>query len=258
MKKIFSLIAVAALSAMAVSCEIEKHKIKPLDSNELADYSGKLFSNTVLLPVELAEVAIGIDEYLALPEEQKAENGRYVVRQLSDYVYQVSNWYMSCTVDTGGYSVWEERAEWKFLSFVAKTSLSSYDNGTWRTSLTDDVSLTFNADPMGEAKLKVKVEMPCGQARMSLMSREEGTSVWNLSAEGTDVGSDGLLAEYRTADKAGGISVTREEYAKSCRKTYQGVFYVDIYKNDSKIAWIEMNLYSDSDTQYVINRRPVS
>ena len=255
MKKIISLVAAAATAVMMNSCEIVKQDIKPLTDDELADYAGKLFSNSVLLPVELADVAITIDEYLALPEEQKSEYSRYIVRAISDGVYQVSDYDMSCIIDTGGCSVWEDGAEWKFLSFISRIPIpSSYGYGTWRTSLTDNAYLTFNTDTMGEAKLMVQVEVPGGKALMSLRSREGGVSVWNLSVEGTDVGSDGLCAEYGTGYDTGGVNVTRELLAQGSHKTYQGVFFVDIYKNGGRLAMIEMTLYSNSSAQYDITR----
>lgn len=259
MKKIFSIMAVAAAAAMMISCEIVKQEIKPLDNNELTDYAGKLFSNSVLLPVELAEVAIAIDEYLALSEEQRLEDGSFTVRTISDGVCQVYKNNMSCTVETDGHSVWEDGAEWKYLSFVSTiTPSNSYESGGWRTSLTDDVYLTFNSDQLEDAKLMVQVDMPGGDAIMTLKSREDGKSVWNLTVEGTDVGSDGLCVEYRAGYDTGGITVAREVIGPATRKTYQGLFFVDIYKNDSKIAWIEMVLNSGSSTQCVINRMPVS
>lgn len=251
-----------------LSCEIVDRDIHPLGHDGLADYAGKLFSNSVLLPVELADVAIAIDEYLALPEEQKQEYNEFTVRTISDGVYQVFNKSISCTVDTGGYSVWEDCAEWKFLSFVATLDsrpvmYDDYDAAGWRTSLTDDVYLTFNADTMGKAMLMVMVEMPGGSALMSLKSREAGNSVWNLSAEGTDVGNDGLRAEYGTGYDTGGINVTREIVEKDpeadndqnvAHKTYQGRFFVDIYENGTRIDWIEMILDSGSSTEYVTSR----
>lgn len=261
MKKIFSIMAAAA---MMLSCEIVDQKIKPLNSDELADYAGKLFSNSVQLPVELAEVAVEIDEYMALSEEQKLEDKRFTVRTISDGVYQVSNKNMSCTVDTGCESVWEDGAEWKFLSFISTIySSSEYTDGAWRTSLTDDVYLTFNADAMGEAKLMVFVEMPGGNALMSLKSRENGRSVWNLSVEGADLGNDGLRAEYGTGYDTGGINVTRNYSAGGsaddrnqyvARKQYQGMFFVDIYENGTKIDWVEMTLDFDKRTQYSTSR----
>lgn len=264
MKKIFSLIAAAATAAMMLSCEIVDRDIKPLGNSELSDYAGKLFSNSVQLPVELAEVAIEIDEYLALSEEQKLEDNRFTVRTISDGVYQVSDKNMSCTVDTGCESVWEDGAEWKFLSFISTIySPLEYTDAAWRTSLTDDVYLTFNAEATGEAKLMVLVEMPGGNALMSLQSRENGNSVWNLAVEGADLGNDGLRAEYGTGYDTGGINVTRNYFDSDspedrnqyvARKQFQGMFFVDIYENGTKIDWIEMTFDFNSPTRYSTSR----
>ena len=109
----------------------------------------------------------------------------------------------------------------------------------------------------------VLVEMPGGNALMSLQSRENGSSVWNLSVEGADLGNDGLRAEYGTGYDTGGINVTREfvngdlpadrnQYV--AQKKYQGMFFVDIYENGTKIDWIEMTFDFNSPTQYVTSR----
>ena len=51
MKKIFALIAAAVVAASMISCEISDPVIRPLGSEELKDYAGKLLSNSALLPV---------------------------------------------------------------------------------------------------------------------------------------------------------------------------------------------------------------
>lgn len=263
MKKIFALIMAAGVAAMMVSCEIVERDIKPLGHTELSDYAGKLFSNSVLLPVELADLAIEIDEYLALTEEQRREDNRFTVRVISDYVYQFSTKDMSCTVDTGGYSVWEDGAEWKFLSFIATIKTFVYREGAWRTSLTDEVYLTFNADTMGEDMLMVQVEMPAGNALMALESREEGINSWNMSVDGADYGTDGLRSEYNTGYDTGGINVTSEKVSRpddngemqpANQKVCEGIFNVDIYEGSTQVDWVKVYLRYGKSAEYHTSR----
>ena len=77
MKKIFALIAAAVVAASMISCEIADPYIRPLGSEELKDYAGKLLSNSALLPVEMVDMAIDLDEYLALPDEEKRLDKRF-------------------------------------------------------------------------------------------------------------------------------------------------------------------------------------
>ena len=65
MKKIFVLIAAAVFAASMISCEIADPDIVPLGRAELKDYAGKLLSNSALLPVEMVDMAIDLDDNLA-------------------------------------------------------------------------------------------------------------------------------------------------------------------------------------------------
>ena len=80
MKKIFALIAAAVVAASMISCEIDDPYNRPLGSEELKDYAGKLLSNSALLPVEMVDMAIDLDEYLALPDEEKRLDKRFYGR----------------------------------------------------------------------------------------------------------------------------------------------------------------------------------
>ena len=62
MKKIFALIAAAVVAASMISCEISDPVFRPLGSEELKDYAGKLLSNSALLPVEMVDMAIDLEE----------------------------------------------------------------------------------------------------------------------------------------------------------------------------------------------------
>lgn len=267
MKRMFTMIAIAL---MALSCEVVERDMTPLGHSELTKYAGELYANSVVLPVKLAEFAISLDEYLTMPDEQKQENAGFYgkVRQISADVYQFEDNYVSCTIDTEGNSVWDEGAEWKYLSFKSKANVSGgygdmYSSGAWSTWITDDVYLTFNADTMGEAMLMVQVEMPGGTAMMALKSRQENEWNWNISVEGQDSGSNGLRSEYTTGYDTGGINMTTlvEEYKdiyerdqRNFRCLATGVFSVDIYQGDRRIDWVEMTITPEKGAEYQASR----
>lgn len=263
MKKIFVLIAAAVVAASMISCEIADPDIVPLGRAELKDYAGKLLSNSALLPVEMVDMAIDLDEYLALPEEEKQKDKRFYGRlsMLGDNIYKVSYSGFSCIVDTGGRSVWENGAQWKFMEFVTWVYATGFGEGGWRTSITEDVTVTFTSDTVGEALLMAHVLMHSGQALMALESREEGLCAWNMAVKGVDMGNDGLRAEYSSGEGTGGLKVTRRwvvdkdnpvEQVKE--KLCEGMFFVDIYNGSQKIDWVKLTLRPGYSSEYETSR----
>ena len=263
MKKIFALIAAAVVAASMISCEITHHTIRPLDSKELNDYAVKLLSNSALLPVEMVDMAIDLDEYLALPYEEKQNDKRFYGRlsELGDNIYKVSYSGFLCIVDTGGRSVWENGAQWKFTEFVTWVYATGFGEGGWRTSITEDVTVTFTSDTVGEALLMVKVQMPASEALMALKSREEGLNTWNMAVRGVDTGNDGLRAEYSSGEGTGDLKVFRRwavdkenpgERVKE--KVCEGMFFVDIYNGSQKIDWVRLTLRPGYSSEYETSR----
>ena len=263
MNKIFALIAAAVVAASMISCEIADPVIRPLGSEELKDYAGKLLSNSALLPVEMVDMAVDLDEYLALPEEEKQKDKRFYGRLsvLGDNIYKVSYSGFSCIVDTGGRSVWENGAQWKFTEFVTWVYATGFGEGGWRTSITEDVTVTFSSDTLGEALLMVKVQMPASKALMALQSREEGLNTWNMAVIGVDIGNNGLRAEYSSGEGTGGLKVTRRwvvdkenpgERVKE--KVCEGMFFVDIYNGSQKIDWVRLTLKPGYSSEYETSR----
>ena len=263
MKKIFALIAAAVVAASMISCEIADPYISPLGSEELKDYAGKLLSNSALLPVEMVDMAIDLDEYLVLPEEEKQKDKRFYGRLsvLGDNIYKVSYSGFSCIVDTGGRSVWENGAQWKFTEFVTWVYATGFGEGGWRTSITEDVTVTFTSDTVGEALLMVRVQMPASEALMALKSREEGLNTWNMAVRGVDTGNDGLRAEYSSGEGTGDLKVTRRwavdkenPVEKVMEKVCEGMFFVDIYNGSQKIDWVKLTLKPGYSSEYETSR----
>ena len=263
MKKIFALIAAAVVAASMISCEIADPVIRPLGSEELKDYAEKLLSNSALLPVEMVDFAIDLDEYLALSEEEKQKDKRFYGRLsvLGDNIYKVSYSGFSCIVDTGGRSVWENGAQWKFTEFVTWVYTTGFGEGGWRTSITEDVTVTFSSDTIGEALLMVQVQMPASEALMALKSREEGLNTWNMAVRGVDTGNDGLRTEYSSGEGTGDLKVFRrwavdeenpEEQVKE--KVCEGMFFVDIYNGSQKIDWVRLTLKPGYSSEYETSR----
>ena len=257
MKGIFKAAAVAAAALMAISCELTEGNVNPLTRNELVDYASLLYRNHVLLPADMAELSIELDAYMAMTDEQKLENLCFhrKVHEIGDGVYQFLDDYVTCVVDTGGDSVWDEGAEWTFIEYSSK----SFAGKAWNAWITDEVKLTFNSDTIGEAMLMVQIESAHENVLMALKSRSEGVNTWNMSVHGTDMGSNGLRSEYSSGIGTGGIDLqtapsTEDEGKYSRLKLSEGTFYVDIYDDDAKIDWVLVHFRSGSNHIYETSR----
>lgn len=261
MRSLFKAAAVTAAALIAISCEIAEGNISALTHKDLEEYASALYRNHVLLPADMTELAIELDAYISKTDELKQENSCFYrkVNEISEGVYQFLDEYVSCIVDTGGKSVWDEGAEWKFVEYNSRSFVGSGPGQRWNAWITEEVKLTFSADTIGEAMLMVQIESASGNVLMALKSREEAVNTWNMTVHGTDIGSSGLKSEYSSGIGTGGIDLMtepREEGAGkfSRSKHSEGMFYVDIYDDDAKIDWITVHLRSDSSNIYETSR----
>lgn len=261
MRSVFKATIVAIVAMIAISCEIAEGNVNALPRKELEEYAAALYRNHVLLSADMVDLSIELDAYISMTDEQKAEDTLFCgkVHELSEGVYQLLDEYVTCVVDTGGESVWDEGAEWTFIEYNSRSFVGSTSGRRWNAWITDEVKLTFNADTLGEAILMVQSESADGSVLMALKSRENGVNTWSLSVQGTDMGSNGLRAEYGSGIGTGGISLKTAErednagrYSRS--KHSDGVFYVDIYDGSTKIDWVIIHLRSDSSNIYETSR----
>ena len=268
MRSVFKAVAVALAALVALSCKLESGNINALSRVELEQYASALYRNHVLLPADMVEFSIELDAYMAMTDEQKQANPCFyrTVREIGEGVYQFQEDYLTCIVETGGKSVWDEGAEWKFVEYNSRSFVGSdigmggYADRRWNAWITEEVKLTFNADTMGEALLMVQVEGANGKLLMALESQEyDAINVWNMSVQGTDYGRNALWSEYGSGVGNGGIVLKTEprigDDGKYSRSKYSdGEFYVDIYDGNTRIDWVTVHLRSDSSNIYETSR----
>lgn len=270
MKRIFTFIIAAVSTAMMLSCEVLERNMSPLGHDQLKSYAGELYANSVVLPVRMTQVAIGLDEYLSQTDQQQTDNPDFhgYVSHVGGNEYRFDDGYVSCTVDTGGKSVMEDGAQWRYSSFKASVKVfggsgDMYSNGGWSSWITQEVCITFKADPSDDFILVAQVEMPGGTSVVAFKSRDGLSWFWNVSVEGEDIGNDGFKSEYTTGRDTGGINIETfidegmDKYDR-LQRVYRcfatGMFYVDIYKGTEMIDWVEMTLHPDKSTYYKTSR----
>ena len=261
MRSLFKIAAVAIAALMAISCKVEERSINVLTYKELEEYASALYRNHVLLPADMVDFAIELDAYISMTEEQQADDFRFYrkIEEVSEGVYRLQGDFVSCLVDTGGDSVWEDGAVWTFSEYSSRSFVGINYGSRWHAWITEEVKVIFNADTKGEAMLVAQHESPNGKVMMALKSREEGANTWDLSVQGTDVGTNGLITEYGSGIGTRDIELRtapREEdsnrYSRS--KIYDGTFYVDIYNGDVRIDWVIVHLRFGSSNIYETSR----
>ena len=253
--------AVALTALVVMSCEIAEGFIDTLTRADLEEYAGILFRNNVLLQADMADFAIEFDTYLSLTDEEKQQDSSFHGKThiVSDGVYQFKDRYMTCVVDTDGKSVWEDGAEWRFVEYSSMSFESDYSGSTWTVWITEPVTLTFSADTLREAMLMVQLTGENENFFMALKAREEGINSWNMSVSGTDVGNNGLKAEYGSDIGTGGLNmitcyVPGDVVGFLRNRFCEGTFNVDIYDGDVKIDWIKATIKKNNRIEYVTSR----
>lgn len=246
------LICLLVAAVVAVSCEIAPSHITPLDGEDLKDYSGHLFGYKVILPVEMAEFAIDFDRYLTMKEDDVPGfdrfNGRITRIPGRSDMYFVNDGRVSCTVDTGGKSLWDEDASWRYYGFSANSYVHAFRTPKMYASVTDEVELVFSSLPDEAGKqLKVDVMGEGINAGVIMSSYEDGMYEWQMACFGEECGTTGLRAEYSTGIGTGALELSQGRLENGTYKEYvcDGMFLVNIFDGAKEVDWVKTEFRGD-------------
>lgn len=245
--KIKRLICMLAVVVAAVSCEVVPSKVTPVDAEGLKDYSGQLFGHKVILPVEMAEFALDFDRYLSLPDDEQKTIYRFYGKVTKvagkDDIYFVNDGRISCTVETGGKSLRDEDARWRYHGFSVTSYINAYRTPKMFMIAKDEVEIVL-ADLPDEAGEQCRVDITGNQIQASMIMRayEEGMYEWQMACFGEDHGASGLRAEYTTGFGTGGMEMSERMLENGKYKEYicGGVFLVNIYDGVEEVDWVRM------------------
>ena len=249
MKRLYILLA---LLFVLSSCELAVGEYRQDTQTALQQYTMDAFSSYVILPVMMAEVAVDFDAYLSLPEEEKAKDFRFYgnIRNPEENTYQIELDDLSCTVRTGGRSIWDDGAQWTFLSFGAHTDLNG--QGGLYCSVSEKIIL--DSAPVAPADTSVRIfSMSYGDdpVGMVLCSYKDGQFEWNVGSRGVNVDGDGYVAEYMTGTD--GVKVTRRYNQSLSGYEYicDGDFLVTVFKDNEPIDMCKAVFEPGLKTQFV-------
>lgn len=246
------LLIFAAVLSGVVSCELYGGYITQNTQQQLQKYTLDAFSGHVLMPVMMAELAVDFDAYLSLTDEDKAKDFRFYgnIRNPEENTYQIELDDLSCTLRTGGRSIWDDGAQWTFLSFGAHTDLNG--QGGLYCSVSEKIIL--DSAPVAPADTSVRIfSMSYGDdpVGMVLCSYKDGQFEWNVGSRGVNVDGDGYVAEYTTGTD--GVKVTRRYNQSLSGYEYicDGDFLVTVFKDNEPIDMCKAVFEPGLKTQFV-------
>lgn len=224
------------LSSALASCELHMGEYRLNTQTALQEYTMDAFSSYVITPVVMAELAVEFDAYLSLTEEEKAKDFRFYgnIRNPEPDMYLIGIEGITCTLQTGGKSIWDEGAQWSILSFTADADLNG--NGGLYCSLTEKIIMDSDPVAPGDTSLRIfSTQLGRNPVGMVLCSSEDGYHKWNVGSNGEISDTDGYLAEYLTGPE--GIMVTKRYNESSEADEYicSGDFLVTVFRDNEPI-----------------------
>ena len=233
MKRLFLFLI---FSLCLVSCELQVGSINKGTADELQIYTMDAFSGHVIMPVMMAELAVDLDAYLSLSDEEKVSDFRFYgnIRNTEPDVYMLELEELVCTVKVDGKSIWDEGAQWTFLSFRAETDLNG--RGSLYCSTSERIVLESHPAASGDESVRL-FSMLYGDAPvgMVLCSYEGRQFEWNVGTNGVNDDGDGYQAEYTTG--ADGIRITKRYNDSLGGYEYicDGDFLVTVFRDNEPI-----------------------
>lgn len=254
MKHFFAIILFLSL---LVSCRLDGPDRDPISSEDLADYARRSLVSTVALPLEILEMAIELDEYLSLTDEDRMTcgfndkyilhpngNGQYILTYVSDCVDRT----IRCQFTTAGKSIRESGNEWivdgvHMHGFSEECYLYSYE-----FQLPEGSRLSMKSGHENVWTLT----MNGGYSEMMQNSKTDSLYVWTVNAQGTESSNTGIQAIFGT----GSDLKVREKVLESGDRAnvYSGQFNVDISRSGKQIDYCHMNFVEGRDTEYKTSR----
>ncbi len=252
MKRIYILLA---LLFVLSSCELAVGEYRQDTQTALQQYTMDAFSSYVILPVMMAEVAVDFDAYLSLPEEEKAKDFRFYgnIRNPEPDMYMIDIEGLTCTLQTGGKSIWDEGSEWTYLSFTADTDLNG--KGSLYCSTVEKTVLDSDPVAPGDTSLRIfSTQFGKNPTGMVLCSIVDGSYEWNVGSNGEISDTDGYLAEYMTGTQ--GINVTKRYNESLAGYEYicAGDFLVTVFRNNEPIDMCKAVFKPGFKPQFVSGR----
>lgn len=240
-----------------VSCLVDDADVNYIDSGDLAIYTKNKIAETVAVPVEAMELALALDDYLKMTEEEqtadtvlgpcveKLYENVYTIRHSSDREYR--NIY--CEIDTRGVSIRDKDARWLIAGFRIDGNDFAYSRLDYDFKLPENSELLAVVPDEGYWSIEGKDL----KSLMHMLSRENGLYSWDVVVAESEDTEIGVKSYFGTSGKFS----LHESRMQSGEKTnmYSGKFFVEIYRNeDTLIDYCYANFNGTSYSVYKTSR----
>lgn len=224
------------MTTLFASCEIWPGDYISDDDAALRKYTMDAFGAYVLMPVQMAELAIDFDAYMRLSDDDKKNDFRFYgnIRNPEENLYIIEDGNMLCSLRTDGRSLWDDDARWTFLSFGTSASLNGY--GSIYLSISDRVDI--DSDPVAPGDTSVRIfTMDYGDDPVGLVlcSATDGKLVWNVGTAGLVKDTDGYSGEYMTGSEGIMLEKRYLEAVRNYEYICGGEFLMTVLRNDEPI-----------------------
>ena len=255
MKKFF--ISLALALPVLVSCIVDDADVNYIDSNDLTRYTKDRIAETAAIPVEALEIALELDRYLQLTDEEKKKDSylhgyiepisedTYDIRLSSEKEYR-NIWYR---VSTKGTSIRVKDARWRILNFSMSGNDFGYSSYDYHFELPENCELLAVAPEEGYWS----IDRIGSKTLMILSGNENGLYSWDVNVADSEDTEIGLKAYFGTSGKFN----LQETLLDTGEKTnqYTGKFFVEIYRNDKDIVdYCYANFNGEAPSSYTTSR----
>lgn len=252
MKRLFIAFVICAGFA---SCQISDSSIRPIDGNQLFNYSSGLCGNYVTVPVELMELLLAFDAYMDKTLEDKEADVRFYgkIEEISDNVYRFNDSAerkIQCTVDTQGKSIRDKDAVW----IIAHLSSWGHNEADVLTSYYDYALPEYTEIRMTDVENSVWTIIYDGlfETVLKYKGRDDGRHMWEVVASGKDSSAKSdLVATFTTGDTPLEVKERKMNEDKVyLGNSYKGSFNVDIYSGAELKDWCHITFRPGFTTKY--------
>ena len=255
MKKFF--ISLALALPVLVSCIVDDADVDYIDSGDLTRYTKDRIAETAAIPVEAMEIALELDRYLQLTdEEKKRESYLYGhIEKLSEDSYGITlsseKEYRNiwCHFMTYGVSIYEKDARWRIVNFSMSGNDFGYSGYDYSFKLPENCELLAVAPDEGYWS----IDRSGARTLMILDSINNGLYSWDVIVADSEDTEIGLKAYFGTSGKFN----LQETLLETGEKTnlYTGKFFVEIYRGDKDIVdYCYANFNGSSSPVYSTSR----
>lgn len=231
MKRISTFIIL--LLALA-GCQISSPKGRVVTSKDLINYSSYHLGRCVSMPAELMRALIEFDENLHTTHNTHKIDPKDIA--------------MSCTVDTGGKSLFDKGMTWTFSNIAYYGYYTDATVGLSFDVTVDCIStLAYEGDNTWNF---VSEGIDC----TIRLEKDEASDYWVIEGRSTATGTNGTSSISVTEEGGIRVYITEhlDEYDKEERTyttiSYIGNFYTDIYKGDELIDYCSLSFKSGANS----------